>query len=142
MRTKNSGRSIVLQPPVGFHTTLSEGAITLSDGALLRPDSRGLYHLDSAHRHLLPSFVAQGWHAPRPELRISELEVDGNAQPPLSTVAILDLAHSERVALRVQDGRLLMRGQPSPRLRLHLRRASVALSDELMRRDRSAWIEI
>jgi hypothetical protein len=141
MRTKNFGKPLVLQPPVGFHTALSEGAITLSDGSLLRPDARGLYYLDSAHRHLLASFVAQGWHAPRPELRTSELEINGNAQP-LSTVAILDLAHSEHVALKVQDGRLLMLGQPSPRLRLHLRRASLAVSDELVRRDGSAWIEI
>ena len=141
MRAKNSGRPLVLQPPAGFHTALSEGAITLSDGSLLRPDSRGLYHLDNAHRHLLPSFVAQGWHAPRLELRTSELEADGNAQP-LSTIAILDLAHSERVALKVQDGRLLLRGKPTPRLWAHLRRASVALSDELVRRDGSAWIKV
>jgi len=130
-----------LQPPVGFHTALAEGAITLSDGSLLRPDSRGLYHLDSAHRHLLPSFVAQGWHAPRPELRISELELEGRAEP-LSTVAILDLADSEHIALKVQDGRLLMRGKPSPRLWLHLRRAILALSDELVLRDGNAWIKV
>jgi hypothetical protein len=130
-----------LQPPTGFHTALPEGAITLSDGSLLRPDSRGLYYLDSAHRHLLASFVAQGWHAPRPGLRISELNVDGNGQP-LNIVAILDLANSEHIALKVQDGRLLMRGKPSPRLWVNLRRARVALSDELVRRDGSAWIEI
>jgi hypothetical protein len=141
MRTKNSGRPLTLQPPVGFHTALSEGAITLSDGSLLRPDSRGLYHLDGAHRHLLPSFVAQGWHAPTPELPISEFEADWNAQP-LSTEAILDLAHSEHVSLKVQDGRLLLRGKPTPGLRAHLRNTSLALRDELMRRDRSGWIEV
>lgn len=81
----------------------------------MRPDSLGLYHLDAAHLHLLPSFVAQGWHAPRLSLRISELEVDPHVRL-LNSIAILDLAHNEHVALKIEDGQLQARGMPSPRL--------------------------
>jgi hypothetical protein len=72
---------------------------------------------------------------------ISELERSGRKQI-LNTDEILDLAHNERIALKVEDGRLLMRGEPSARLRAHLRSASAALRDELAVRDRSAWIEV
>ena len=108
---------------------------------LWHPDARGLYRLDDAHAHLLARFVAQGWHAPRPELPISELERSGYKQI-LNTDEILDLAHSERIALKVEDGRLLMRGEPSARLRAHLRSASAALRNELAVRERSVWIEV
>jgi len=107
----------------------------------MAPDSRGLYRLDAAHEHLLARFVAQGWHAPRPELSMSKLECFADEQI-LDTNEILDLAHSERIALKVADGRLLMRGEPSARLRAHLRSASAALRDELAVRERSVWIEV
>jgi hypothetical protein len=107
----------------------------------MAPDSRGLYRLDDAHVHLLARFVAQGWHAPRPELPMSELERSGHKQI-LDADEILDLAHSERIALKVADGRLLMRGEPSARLRAHLRSACAALRDELAVRDQRAWIEV
>ena len=74
----------------------------------MRPDPLGLYHLDAAHLHLLPSFVAQGWHAPRLWLRISELEVDPHVRL-LNSIAILDLAHNEHVALKIEDGQLQAR---------------------------------
>lgn len=78
MRKTNSKRSLILQPPAGFRTSRIDGVITLSDGTYMRPDSVGLYHLDYAHVHLLRSFVAQGWHAPRPEIEMSK---SGAAQP-------------------------------------------------------------
>jgi|SRR5271168_5002484 len=81
MRRKNSKKPLVLQPPAGFRTAHAEGVLTLSDGSLLKPDSRGLYYLDSAHLRLLPSFIAQGWHAPSPELPTPAAEHAGNAQP-------------------------------------------------------------
>jgi hypothetical protein len=115
--------------------------MTLSDGSLMTPDSRGLYHLDSAHVHLLPGFVAQGWHAPRPKLQMSELERTGRAQT-LNTREILELANNERIALKVKDGRLLMRGEPSARLWAYLRGASAVLCDELVRQDGSVWIAV
>jgi hypothetical protein len=80
MRRKISKKPLVLQPPAGFRTGRSDGVVVLSDGALIAPDAGGLYRLDSAHTHLLASFVAQGWHAPRPELPISELEPSGSAR--------------------------------------------------------------
>jgi hypothetical protein len=132
---------LVVQPPAGFRTSRSDGVVTLSDGALMAPDSRGPYRLDDAHGHLLARFVAQGWHAPRPEMPMSELERSGHKQI-LNTDEILDLAHRERIALKVEDGRLLMRGEPSAQLRAHLRRASAALREELAIRDRSVWIEV
>jgi hypothetical protein len=55
---------------------------------------------------------------------------------------ILSLANSERIALKVENGRLLMRGAPSALLRAHLRDARVALCDEMARQDRIAWIEV
>ena len=71
------------------------------------PDASGLYRLDSAHAHLLSSFVVrQGWHAPRPELPMSELEHTRRA-PPLNPKEILDLARRERIVLKTEDGRLL-----------------------------------
>jgi hypothetical protein len=72
---------------------------------------------------------------------MSKLECSGDEQI-LNTNEILDLAHSERIALKVADGRLLMRGEPSARLRAHLRSASAALRDELAVRERSVWIEV
>jgi len=131
----------VLQPPAGFRTSRADGVVVLSDGALMTPDASGLYRLDSAHLHLLPSFVGQGWHAPRPELPISELEHTRGA-PPLNTKEILDLATRERIVLKTEDGRLLMRGEPSALLRAHLRSASAALSKELARRHQSLWTEV
>ena len=107
----------------------------------MAPDARGLYRLDDAHAHLLARFVAQGWHAPRPELPISKFDLSGHKQI-LSANEILDLAHSEGIALKVEDGRLLMRGEPSARLRAHLRSASAALRNELAVRDRSVWTEV
>jgi hypothetical protein len=104
-------------------------------------DASGLYRLDSAHAHLLSSFVRQGWHAPRPELPMSELEQTRRA-PPLNTEEILDLARRERIVLKTVDGRLMVRGEPSALLRAHLRSASAALSRELARRDRSVWTEV
>jgi hypothetical protein len=67
MRRKSSAKTFVLQPPLGFQSSSHEGGLILSDGSLMKRDTRGLYHLDRAHRHLLPNFIAQGWHAPRPE---------------------------------------------------------------------------
>jgi hypothetical protein len=67
MRRKNSVKTFVLQPPQGFQSSSREGGLILSDGSLMKRDTRGRYHLDSTHRHLLPNFIAQGWHAPRPE---------------------------------------------------------------------------
>jgi hypothetical protein len=78
MRRTNSKKSLILQPPAGFHTSRTDGVITFSDGTYMRPDSAGLYHLDQAHVHLLRSFVAQGWHAPRLEVEMSKL---GAARP-------------------------------------------------------------
>jgi len=102
----------------------------LSDGALMRPDSGGLYYLDNAHVHLLPNFVSQGWYAPRPDVGMSELDQERRAET-LNAVEILHLAARERIALKVENGRLLMRGQPSAQLWAHLREARVALCDEL-----------
>jgi hypothetical protein len=72
---------------------------------------------------------------------ISELERSRHKQI-LNADEILELAHSEHVALKVEDGHLLMRGDPSARLRAHLRSASAALSDELAVRDRCVWVEV
>jgi hypothetical protein len=141
MRRKISKRPLLLQPPAGFHTPRSDGVVVLSDGELMNPDASGLYRLDSAHAHLLPTLVGQGWHAPCPELPMSELEHFRPA-PPLNTKEILDLARRERIALKTEDRRLLMRGEPSALLRAHLRSASRALSKELARRDRSVWTEV
>jgi hypothetical protein len=138
MRRKNSARSLVLQPPAGFRPSRVDGVIILSDGASMCPNSEGLYHLDHAHVHLLPNFVAQGWHAPRPEVAMSEW---GRAQT-LNVIEILNLANSERVALKVEKGRLLMRGAPSARLWAHLRDARVALCDEITRQEGIAWVEV
>jgi hypothetical protein len=113
----------------------------LSDGALMRPDSGGLYYLDNAHVHLLPNFVAQGWHAPRPEVGMRELEQERRAET-LDAVEILNLAARERVALKVDNGRLLMRGQPSAQLWAHLRKTRVAVCDELACRDKIQWTEV
>jgi hypothetical protein len=142
MLRKISKRPLVLQPPAGFRTSRSDGAVVLSDGALMTSDASGLYRLDSAHAHLLSSFVGQGWHAPRPELPpMSELEHMRRAPPP-NTKEILDLARRERIVLKTADGRLLMRGEPSALLRAHLRSASAALRKELARRDRNVWTEV
>jgi hypothetical protein len=141
MRRKISKRPLVLQPPAGFRTPRPDDVVVLSDGALMTPDASGLYRLDSAHAHLLSSFVGQGWHAPRPELPMSELEHTRRA-PPLNAKEILDLARHERIVLKTEDGRLLMRGEPSALLRAHLRGASAALRKELARRDRSVWTEV
>jgi hypothetical protein len=113
----------------------------LSDGALMRPDSGGLYYLDNAHVHLLPNFVAQGWHAPRPELDMPELEQERGVEI-LNPTEILHLAALERIALKVENGRLLMRGQPSAQLWAHLREARVALCDELACLDKIQWAEV
>jgi len=141
MRRKISKRPLVLQPPAGFRACRSDGVVALSDSAFMIPDAGGLYRLDSAHLHLLPSFVAQGWHAPRPELPMSESEHTLGARP-LGTKEILDLARRERVVLKAEDGRLLMHGEPLAQLRAHLRSASAALLKELARRDRSGWTEV
>src|SRR6266436_5954862 len=93
MRKANSKGSLVLQPPAGFRTYRSDGVVTLSDGVLMAPDSRGLYRLDEAHVHLLARFVAQGWHAPRPEMPMSELERSGHKQI-LNADEILELAYT------------------------------------------------
>jgi hypothetical protein len=39
----------------------------------MKRDAQGLYLLDNAHKHLLANFIAQGWHAPRPELPLTEV---------------------------------------------------------------------
>lgn len=72
MKRKNSARTVLLQPPVGCQSSRQHRGIILSDGSLMRPDAQGLYCLDDAHRHLLPNFIAQGWHAPRPEPPVTE----------------------------------------------------------------------
>lgn len=141
MRPKISKKPLVLQPPAGFCTSRSDGVVVSSDGALMTPDPGGLYRLNSARVHLLPSFVGQGWRAPRPGLPMSELKHARRA-PTLSTKEILDMAGSERIVLKVADGRLLMRGEPSALQRAHLHSASVALRNELARRDRSVWAEV
>jgi len=115
--------------------------MTLSDGASMRPDSGGLYHLDREHVHLLANFVAQGWHAPRPEVGMPELEREGRAQT-LNAKEILNLAARERIALKLANGRLLMRGEPSAGLRAHLRDARVALCDELQCQEKIPWTEV
>jgi hypothetical protein len=107
MRRKISKKPLVLQPPAGFRTARPDGAVVLSDGALMAPSAVGLYRLDGAHTHLLPRFVAQGWHAPRPELPISKLESAGRA-PLLNIKEILDLANSEGIGLKVEYDRLLL----------------------------------
>ena len=38
----------------------------------MQRNAQGLYLFDNAHRHLLPNFIAEGWHAPRPELPVNE----------------------------------------------------------------------
>jgi hypothetical protein len=73
MRRKNSAKSFVLQPPLGFRSSCLKPGIILSDGSLMKRDAQGLYLLDNAHRHLLANFIAQGWHAPRPELPVTEV---------------------------------------------------------------------
>jgi hypothetical protein len=117
----------------------------LPDGTLLKPDSQRLYHLDEAHAHLLPRFVAQGWHAPRPEMaapkHADELEREVPGHMP-NTGVILDLAADERVELKVEDGRLHRHGEPSARLRAHLDAARIAVRDELVRRARKHWVEV
>ena len=115
--------------------------MTLSDGASMRPDSGGLYHLDRGHVHLLANFVAQGWHAPRPEVSMPELERERRAQT-LNAKEILNLAAHERIALKLANGRLLMRGEPSARLWAHLRDARVALCDELRCQEKIPWTEV
>ena len=115
--------------------------MTLSDGASMGPDSRGLYHLDHEHVHLLPSFVAQGWHAPRPQMGMPELGREARAQT-LNIIEILNMAARERIDLKVENGRLLMRGEPSARLWAHLRDARVDLCDELACQDKIPWIEV
>lgn len=145
MKNRNSKASITLQPPAGFHTSRRDGVITLSDGSPLKPDLRGFYYLDRAHAHLLRTFVAQGWHAPRAEIPTPQYarEVGSAAHGDmLDTAAILKLASGEQVDLTVKDGRMLMRGEPSARLRAHLRGASTSLRDELERRTRKPWIEV
>jgi hypothetical protein len=72
---------------------------------------------------------------------MSELELSGHKQI-LNADEILELADTQSVALKVEDGRLLIRGEPSARLRAHLRSASAALRDELAVRDQRAWIEV
>jgi hypothetical protein len=145
MKDKNSKSYIILQPPAGFHTSRPDGVITLSDGTPLKPDPQGFYHLDCAHAHLLRTLVAQGWHAPRAEIptpkyaREAESAAYGDM---LDITAILKLANGEQVDLTVEDGRILMRGEPSARLRAHLRGASTSLRDELERRMRKPWIEV
>jgi hypothetical protein len=145
MKDRSSKSYITLQPPAGFHTSRPDGVITLSDGTPLKPNLQGLYRLDRAHAHLLHMLVAQGWHAPRPETRTPKYahEVDSAVHGDmLDTAAILQLASGEQVDLTVKDGRMLMRGEPSARLRAHLRGASTSLRDELERRMRKPWIEI
>jgi hypothetical protein len=115
--------------------------MTLSDGASMRPDSAGLYHLDHEHVHLLRRFVAQGWHAPRPEVGMPEWEQEGRAKT-LNIIEILCMAVRERIALKVETGRLLMRGEPSARLWAHIRDARVALCDELACQDKIPWTEV
>jgi hypothetical protein len=58
---------------------------------------------------------------------MSELEHTRRA-PTLNTKEILDLARRERVVLKVEDSRLLLRGEPSTLLRAHLRSALVLRS--------------
>jgi hypothetical protein len=72
MKRKKSARTFMLQPPAGFQSSCQQRGIILSDGSLMQRNAQGLYLLDNAHRHLLPNFIAQGWHAPRPELPVSE----------------------------------------------------------------------
>jgi hypothetical protein len=145
MKDRHSKTYITLQPPAGFHTSRSDGVITLSDGTPLKPDPQGFYYLDRAHAHLLRTLVGQGWHAPRAEMRTPryarELESAAHGDM-LDAAAILKLAGGEQVDLTVKDGRMLMRGEPSPRLRAHLRGAGTPLRDELERRMRKPWIEI
>jgi hypothetical protein len=145
MKDRNSKSYIILQPPAGFHTSRPDGVITLSDGTPLKPDPQGFYHLDCAHAYLLRMLVAQGWHAPRAEIRTPKYarEVESAAHGDmLDTTAILKLASGEQVDLTVKDGRMLMRGEPSARLRAHLRGAGASLHDELERRMRNPWIEV
>lgn len=141
MRRKNSERPLLLQPPAGFRTSRPDGVLTLSDGASMRPDAGGLYHLDHEHVHLLPSFVAQGWHAPRPRMGMPELKQEGPAQT-LNAIKILNLAAREGIALKIENGRLLMRGDPSARLWAHLREARVELCNELGCQDKIPWTEV
>jgi hypothetical protein len=145
MKGRNPKTSITLQAPAGFRTSHADGVMMLSDGTPLKPDSRGFYCLDQAHTHLLRRFVAQGWHAPRPELPTLNYarEVGSAAHGDmLNTTAILTLAGTEQVELKVNDGRILMRGEPSARLRAHLRGARTALRDEIERRTQKPWVEI
>ena len=144
MTRRISNTSLILQTPIGFHTS-SGGAVTLPDGTLLKPDSQGLYHLDEAHAHLLAGFVAQGWHAPRPEMgapkHADELEREVPVHMP-NTGVILDFAAGEHVELKVEDGRLHRHGEPSARLRAHLHAARIAVRDELVRRAGKHWVEV
>ena len=145
MKGRNSKTSITLQAPAGFHTSRADGVMMLSDGTPLKPDSRGFYYLDHAHTHLLRSLVAQGWHAPRPELPTPNYapEVGSAAHGDmLNIAAILKLAGAEQVELKVNDGRMLMRGEPSARLLSHLRGARIPLRGELERRTQKPWVEI
>ena len=145
MKGRNFKTSITLQAPADFRTSHADGVMMLSDGTPLKPVSRGFYCLDHAHTHLLRRLVAQGWHAPRPELSTPNYarEVGSAAHGDmLNTAAILTLAGAEQVELKFNDGRILMRGEPSARLRAHLRGARTALRDELERRTQKPWVEI
>jgi hypothetical protein len=145
MKDRSSKSYITLQPPAGLHISRPDGLVTLSDGTALKPDPQGFYYLDHTHAHLLHTLVAQGWHAPRPETRTPKYAREVNSAAygdMLDTAAILQLASGEQVDLTVKDGRVLMRGEPSARLRAHLRGAGTSLRDELERRMRKPWIEI
>jgi hypothetical protein len=101
--------SIVLQPPISFHTLGGDGVVASPDGALLKPDSQRLCHLYDRHAYLfveirgarLARAAAVDGHAQH----ANELECGVPARM-LNTSAILDLADDER-------------GEPSAPLRAH-----------------------
>lgn len=70
-----------------------------------------------------------------------ELKQEGPAQT-LNAIKILNLAAREGIALKIENGRLLMRGDPSARLWAHLREARVELCNELGCQDKIPWTEV
>ena len=59
-----------------------------------------------------------------------------------NVIEILNLANGECVDLKVEKGRLLMRGALSARPWAHLRDACVVLCDEIPRQEGIAWVKV
>lgn len=134
----------LLRPPAGFGTNDPSGAFTLSDGHVMRRGVNGYYDF-AGHEHLIAHFKIQGWTeppaAPKKWADVFEQEA---AERPMDPAAIIRLAATESVELRVERGKLYFRPADfaSRRLVAHLKAQRDKVIAELARRANTKWEEV